>query len=251
MAGVPPDAFSSDGQVWGNPLYDWEFHKETGFEWWGRRLRHASTVYDVTRIDHFRGFCDYFSIPAGDTTARNGCWRAGPGNAFIDSVKSSVPGLSIIAEDLGYLSPGVADLLRHSGFPGMKVLQFAFDSRESGDYLPYNYERNSVVYTGTHDNTTTADWKLSAPPDDVAFACRYLDITSGRDLTEGMVRAALGCVSFLAVIPLQDWMGLGKEARVNTPSTLGGNWVWRLQTKHLTKSLSEKISSYTALYGRS
>lgn len=250
VAGVPPDAFSADGQVWGNPLYNWEYHRETDYAWWGQRLRHASAIYDVTRIDHFRGFCDYFAIPAGDKTARNGKWMLGPGKGFIDSMKRQVPGIRIIAEDLGYLSPEVAELLEDSGFPGMKVLQFAFDSRESGDYLPHNYPKNSVVYTGTHDNTTTADWEYSAPLEDVKYAKEYLNVNTPRGLTEGMIRAALGSVSFLAVIPLQDWMELGKQARINTPSTLGGNWTWRAAAESLTPALARRIRGLTSLYGR-
>lgn len=161
VAGCPPDAFAADGQLWGNPLYNWDVHLKTGCAWWIRRLRHASAVYDVVRIDHFRGFESYYAIPARDKTAVNGVWRKGPGTAFIDVIRRKLPDVRIIAEDLGYLTDDVKALLRASGFPGMKVLQFAFDSREESDYLPHNYTQNSVVYTGTHDNTTTADWELS------------------------------------------------------------------------------------------
>ena len=253
VAGCPPDAFAADGQLWGNPLYNWDVHLKTGCAWWIRRLRHASAVYDVVRIDHFRGFESYYAIPARDKTAVNGVWRKGPGTAFIDVIRRKLPDVRIIAEDLGYLTDDVKALLRASGFPGMKVLQFAFggfDSREESDYLPHNYTQNSVVYTGTHDNTTTADWELSAPAGDVAFARRYLDVDGGADFTRRFIRAALASVSVTAVIPMPDWLGLGAEARINTPSTLGGNWLWRMDPAALTDALAADILALTKLYGR-
>lgn len=250
VAGCPPDAFSADGQLWGNPLYDWPVHLADDCDWWVRRLRHAGQVYDVVRIDHFRGFESYWSIPAGDKTAAGGRWRLGPGLPFIETLKRRLPDLPIIAEDLGYQTDALRQLLAQSGFPGMKVLQFAFDSREESDYLPHNYGPNAVVYTGTHDNTTTADWQYSAPPADVAFAKRYLDITPDRDFTEAFLRAALSCVAETCIIPMQDWLGLGKEARMNTPSTLGGNWQWRLCAGSLSARLADRIRQLTRMYGR-
>ena len=250
VAGCPPDAFAADGQLWGNPLYNWDVHLKTGCAWWIRRLRHASAVYDVVRIDHFRGFESYYAIPARDKTAVNGVWRKGPGTAFIDVIRRKLPDVRIIAEDLGYLTDDVKALLRASGFPGMKVLQFAFDSREESDYLPHNYTQNSVVYTGTHDNTTTADWELSAPAGDVAFARRYLDVEGDADFTRRFIRAALASVSDTAVIPMPDWLGLGAEARINTPSTLGGNGLWRMDPAALTDALAADILALTKLYGR-
>ncbi len=250
VAGVPPDGFSADGQVWGNPLYDWKRHKEEDFAWWIRRLRHAGGIYDVVRIDHFRGFAGYFSIPAGEDTAKNGRWETGPGLPFLHAIRRALPDLRIIAEDLGYLTDDVRKLLQASGYPGMKLLQFAFDSREASDYLPHHYGRNSVVYTGTHDNTTTRDWQESAPPDDVALARDYLNAPPGSDLTEAMIRAALASVCDTAIIPLPDWLNLGREGRINTPSTLGGNWVWRCAPNALTGELSERILHLTRLYGR-
>lgn len=250
VAGCPPDAFAADGQLWGNPLYNWDVHLKTGCAWWVRRLRHASAVYDVVRIDHFRGFESYYAIPSRDKTAVNGTWRKGPGTALIDVLRQKLPGVRIIAEDLGYLTDDVKALLRASGFPGMKVLQFAFDSREESDYLPHNYTQNSVVYTGTHDNTTTADWERSAPAADVAFAKRYLDAGAGVDFTRRCIRAALASVSDTAIIPMPDWLGLGGEARINTPSTLGGNWLWRVDPAALTDALAADILSLTKLYGR-
>lgn len=250
VAGCPPDAFSEDGQLWGNPLYDWTAHEQTQFAWWVHRMRHASTVYDVVRIDHFRGFESYYAIPSGEKTAVNGTWRTGPGLALIDALKTQLPGLRIIAEDLGYMTDGVRALLRDSGFPGMKVLQFAFDSREESDYLPHNYTRNAVVYTGTHDNTTMEDWQLSAAPTDVAFCKRYLDIPDDAPFARSCIRAAYMSVADTCIIPLADWLALGEEARINVPSTLGGNWVWRVDGALLTDALAEEIAAMTKLYGR-
>lgn len=250
VAGCPPDAFSEDGQLWGNPLYAWDVHLATGCAWWVRRMQHAGSVYDVVRIDHFRGFESYYAIPAGDETAVNGTWRKGPGMALITTLREKLPDVQIIAEDLGYQTDALRALLADSGFPGMKVLQFAFDSREESDYLPHNYTHNCVVYTGTHDNTTSADWELSAPAADVAFAKRYLDLAPGEDFARKLVRAALASVADTAVIPLQDWLGLGAGARMNTPSTLGGNWLWRVSGAALTDALAQDIRRLTKLYGR-
>ena len=250
VAGVPPDAFSADGQLWGNPLYDWKRHAADGYAWWIRRLRAAAGVYDAVRIDHFRGFAGYYAIPAGSETAAVGDWKPGPGLAFIETIRREAPGLSIIAEDLGYLTPEVRRLLADSGFPGMKVLQFAFDSREESDYLPHNYTRNSVVYTGTHDNTTTRDWIESAPPDDVAFAREYLGVGEDADFTLAMVRAALSSVCDTAIIPMADWLRLGAQGRINTPSTLGGNWMWRMRAGEPGAGLRAAIRRLTKIYGR-
>ena len=250
VAGVPPDAFSADGQLWGNPLYNWRRHRADGYAWWLRRLRHAARVYDVVRIDHFRGFESYYAIPAAAKTAARGRWRKGPGMDLIGAIQRELPGLGVIAEDLGYLTPAVRRLLAESGYPGMKVLQFAFDSREESDYLPHNYPRNTVVYTGTHDNTTTEDWQRSAAPEDVAFARRYLDITPMTNFTYSFIRAALGSVADTCIIPLQDYLCLGAEARINTPSTLGDNWVWRVRREALTPQLAAGIRELTRMYGR-
>lgn len=250
VAGCPPDAFSTTGQLWGNPLYRWEAHFADDCDWWTRRLRHAGRVYDVVRIDHFRGFESYWAIPAGDADATGGRWCAGPGLPLIETIKRRLPELFIIAEDLGYQTDSLRKLLEQSGFPGMKVLQFAFDSREESDYLPHNYTSNSVVYTGTHDNTTTADWEKSAPAEDVRHARRYLDLTPERSFAECLIRTALSSVSNTCVIPMQDWLGLGKEARMNTPSTLGGNWQWRLRPDALTPELCAHIRALSRLYGR-
>ncbi len=249
VAGCPPDAFAADGQLWGNPLYDWNYHCATHYEWWCRRLTHACAVYDVVRIDHFRGFESYYSIPACEHTARNGSWRKGPGVDFIHTIHAKLPDAKIIAEDLGYLTPAVKDLLRASGYPGMKILQFAFDSRESGDYMPHNYQINSVVYTGTHDNTTISAWQNEALPKDVKLAQQYMACASG-NLGPAFIRTALACVSQTAIIPMQDWLGLGAEARLNTPSTSQGNWKWRMAPDAATPTLAQHIHSLTQLYGR-
>lgn len=249
VAGCPPDGFSATGQLWGNPLYNWPLHAADGFAWWCRRMRHATSIYDVVRIDHFRGFESYYAIPADATEATQGQWCKGPDRAFIAALHQNLPDARIIAEDLGYLTPEVYAMLTASGYPGMKVLQFAFDSRESGDYLPHNYQRNSVVYTGTHDNTTTQGWQKTAAPADVDNACRYLACTR-RTLTEAMVRAALASVCSTAIIPMADWLRLPAAARINTPSTQGGNWQWRLPAKALTQTLAAHIAALTSLYGR-
>ena len=248
VAGCPPDAFAADGQLWGNPLYDWPRHEAEDFRWWKQRIKHATSIYDVVRIDHFRGFESYYSIPAGNKTAAGGHWEKGPDRAFIDAMHKALGEGGIIAEDLGYLTPEVKAMLAASGYPGMKIMQFAFDSREPGNYLPYTYPRNSVVYTGTHDNVTAEGWRQSASAEDVAYACRYLRCAP-EDLTEAMICACLSCVSDMAVIPLADWLHLDAEARINTPSTQGSNWQWRL-TRPLTPALSAHIAELTALYHR-
>lgn len=248
VAGCPPDAFAADGQLWGNPLYDWPRHEAEDFRWWKRRIKHATSIYDVVRIDHFRGFESYYSIPSGNKTAAGGHWEKGPDRAFIDAIHKALGEGGIIAEDLGYLTPEVKAMLAASGYPGMKIMQFAFDSREPGNYLPYTYPRNSVVYTGTHDNVTAEGWRQSASAEDVAYACRYLRCAP-EDLTEAMICACLSCVSEMAVIPLADWLHLDAEARINTPSTQGANWQWRL-TQPLTPALSAHIAELTALYHR-
>lgn len=248
VAGCPPDYFSADGQLWGNPLYDWPTHKATGFAWWKQRMKHATSIYDVVRIDHFRGFESYYSIPAGSTTAAGGHWEKGPDRDFIHAMQQALGGGNIIAEDLGYLTPEVKAMLAESGYPGMKIMQFAFDSRESGNYLPHTYPRNSVVYTGTHDNVTTEGWRSNASAEDIAYACRYLRCTP-ETLTEGMICACLASVSDTAIIPLADWLHLGSEARINTPSTQGANWHWRL-AQPLPATLAGHIAELTTLYER-
>ncbi len=250
VAGCPPDAFSATGQLWGNPLYRWDYHKETGYEWWMKRIAHCYELYDVVRIDHFRGFDEYYAIPYGNVTAEHGKWEKGPGYDLFKVMKEKLGDKAVIAEDLGFLTPSVIKLVKKTGYPGMKILQFAFDSREESDYLPHNYVRNSVVYTGTHDNDTTLGWLNAMNRKDRSFARRYLGIRSNRDVQWEFIRAALSSVSDTAIIPMQDYLGLGSEARINTPSTLGDNWKWRMTQGQLTDELAEKIYKMSKMYGR-
>ena len=252
VAGCPPDAFSATGQLWGNPLYDWEYHKKTGYEWWIRRIEHCLKLYDVVRIDHFRGFDEYYSIPYGETTAINGQWLPGPGMDLFRAIEEKLGRPEIIAEDLGFLTPSVLKLLKDSGFPGMKVLQFAFDARESSNYLPYTYPENCVVYTGTHDNDTTRGWYHAVGKYARDFAKEYmckprLDEDS---LAGDFICLEMGSVADLCVIPMQDYLGLGSEARINIPSTLGGNWVWRMKKGQFDEETAAEIYRVTKLYGR-
>ena len=252
VAGCPPDAFSATGQLWGNPLYDWEYHKKTGYEWWIRRIEHCLKLYDVVRIDHFRGFDEYYSIPYGETTAINGQWMPGPGMDLFRAIEEKLGRPEIIAEDLGFLTPSVLKLLKDSGFPGMKVLQFAFDARESSNYLPHTYPTNCVVYTGTHDNDTTRGWYRAVGKYARDFAKEYmckprLDEDS---LAEDFICMAMGSVADLCVVPMQDYLGLGSEARINIPSTLGGNWVWRMKKGQFDEETAAEIYRVTKLYGR-
>ena len=241
VAGCPPDGFAADGQLWGNPLFDWEAMKADGYRWWIRRIAAQFQLYDTLRIDHFRGFDEYYAIPYGDKTARNGRWKPGPGIAFFKAVNRALGKKDIIAEDLGFLTPSVHKLLKDSGYPGMKVLEFAFDSREESDYLPHNYSNNCVVYTGTHDNDTVNGWIPCMNRKDLAFAKKYLGVRRASDICESLIRTALGCVADTAVIPMQDYLGLGAEARINTPSTLGGNWEWRMEHGAYTEELSRHM----------
>jgi len=250
VAGCPPDAFSEDGQLWGNPLYRWDVMKKDGYRWWIRRLAAAGELYDMVRLDHFRGFQAYWSVPFGDTTAKNGKWIKGPGMDFINAVKTKLPQLQMIAEDLGFLTQEVLDLRDASGFPGMKVLEFAFDSREPSEYLPHTYIQNTVCYTGTHDNMTMRQWFETAPADSVAYAKSYMCLSEQEGLVWGVIRTALSSVSDLCIIPLQDWLNLGAEARMNFPGTTGSNWVWRTLPGSCTDTLAKKIYGLTQLYGR-
>ena len=251
VAGCPPDAFSEDGQLWGNPLYRWERMKEDGYQWWMHRLAAAGKLYDVVRLDHFRGFEAYWSVPFGDETARNGRWIQGPGLDFVNAVKEKLPQISLIAEDLGFLTQEVLDLRDESGFPGMKVLGFAFDSREPSDYLPHTCPRNSVCYTGTHDNMTMRQWFETAPADAVAYAREYMALSEEEGLVWGVVRTAQSCVSDLCVIPMQDLLDLGGEARMNFPgTTTGSNWTWRACSGFTGNGLAQRLYGLTKLYGR-
>ena len=251
VAGCPPDAFSATGQLWGNPLYDWEYHEKTGFVWWIRRLEHCYKLYDVVRVDHFRGFDEYYAIPYGDKTAEFGEWRKGPGLKLFTAVKKAMGETPIIAEDLGYLTESVIQLVKDTGYPGMKVLQFAFDSREESDYLPHNYEHNCVVYTGTHDNNTILGWLDEMAPEDRLLAERYLNnrYTRKEDMPWDFIRLAMASVADLAITPIQEFLCLGGEARINRPSTLGINWKWRLLKGQITHEVTGRMYDMTKLYG--
>lgn len=251
VAGVPPDYFSADGQLWGNPLYDWDAMEKDGYRWWIRRLSASARIFDVVRIDHFRGLESYWAVPYGDTSARNGCWVKGPGMAFIRRVKQALPHLRFIAEDLGYVTREVMQLVEDSGFPGMKVLEFAFDSREAGDYMPHTYTRNTVCYTGTHDNETLVQWATASDPRDYALACRYLGKGEGESICSAVIRAGMASVSDTFIVQMQDWLELGEESRMNQPGTLGGrNWRWRCGEDALSDDLAARIGDLTALYRR-
>jgi len=251
VAGVPPDYFTADGQLWGNPIYDWAHMKSTGYAWWIRRMRSAATLFDCVRIDHFRGLSSYWSVDADATTARNGVWVKGPGIEFVNTFKAALPELEIIAEDLGYLTEEVHQLLADSGFPGMKVLQFAFDVREPSNYLPHTYDRHCVCYAGTHDNTTTAGWFSEANKDDVAFSVQYLGLNEREGYVGGMLRGGMGSVADLFVAQMQDYIGLDSNSRMNIPGTLGGNnWRWRLLPGEFNETLADKIAEMTHIYGR-
>lgn len=252
VAGCPPDGFSATGQLWGNPLYDWEYHKKTGYEWWIKRIEYCFKLYDVVRIDHFRGFDEYYSIPYGDKTAVNGHWVKGPGLEFFQTIEEKLGNLNIIAEDLGFLTDTVLKLLEDTGFPGMKVIQFAFDSREAANYLPHTYTPNCVVYTGTHDNDTTRGWYHSVSKECRTFAKEYLRKTAldEDDLSWDFIAMAMSSVADLCVIPIQDYLCLDEKARINTPSTLGNNWVWRMKKNQIREELVERIYKVTKLYGR-
>ncbi len=245
FAGVPPDFFAADGQFWGNPLYDWDRLEKTGYRWWIERLCAAFSLFDIVRIDHFRGFQAYWSIPAGAEKASEGRWVKGPGLRFFEVVRDAIPGAKIIAEDLGFITPGVAKLREDAGFPGIAVLQFAFGDRNDNFYLPHNMEPNSVVYSGTHDNDTSTGWYETASESTRDHVRRYLE-TPGYAINWDLIRAAYRSVAKLAIFPFQDLMGLGSEARMNTPGQALGNWQWRYQTWQLEK-LTRESSQYLQL----
>lgn len=250
VAGCPPDYFSKKGQLWGNPLYDWDHLKSTNYKWWFNRIKAASKLFDITRIDHFRAFDSYYAIPYPAEDAINGEWLEGPGIEFFDKMKEAIGDIPIIAEDLGFLTPGVIKLLKDSGYPGMKVLQFAFDGDMNNSYLPHNYTENSVVYTGTHDNDTLLGWYSTADKKTIQFAKEYCKITPEEGFCWGLIRTAYESISDCAIIQMQDILELGTEARMNIPSTLGGNWVWRIDKKMLTEELAQKIYKLCKLSGR-
>ncbi len=255
VAGCPPDGFSATGQLWGNPLYRWEYHKSTGYDWWMSRMWFCFQMYDVVRIDHFRGFDEYYSIPYGEETAVNGHWEKGPGIDLFRCMEQRLGKHQVIAEDLGYVTDSVRKMVQESGFPGMKVLEFAFDSRDSGsasDYLPHNYAENSAAYTGTHDNETIAGWFRSITDEERQMARDYLcdQHTPAEELYKSFIALVMRSRSDLCIIPMQDYLGLDNQSRMNQPSTLGKNWKWRLVKGELSDELKEEILAITRRYGR-
>ena len=250
VAGVPPDYFSATGQLWGNPLYDWNKLRETGYKWWIDRVRGSLYLCDIIRIDHFRGFEAYWAVPFGEPTAQNGQWVQGPGIDLFNAIKNALGELPIIAEDLGTMTQGVIDLREGTGFPGMKILGFAFDSQEENDYLPHTYTKNCVVYTGTHDNDTFVGWFNQANEADKQFAKNYLNTRNDNEIHWDAIRAAWSSVADMAIAPIQDFFGLGSEARINTPGVASGNWQWRIKDNILTDELAEKIANLTKIYSR-
>ena len=250
VAGVPPDAFSATGQLWGNPIYRWKYHKATGYDWWMQRLEQMFRLYDVVRIDHFRGFDEYWAVPYGDQDAMGGKWCKGPGYALFKVMKERLGDREIIAEDLGYLTSSVLKLVKRTGYPGMKVLQFAFDGNTENAYLPHNHTNNAVVYTGTHDNDTTRGWYTSSDPEQQELIDKYVGICCSQSATWELIRLAMQSVADTAIIPIQDYLDYGSAARINTPSTLGGNWCWRLVPGELTEELGAKMREFARLYGR-
>lgn len=251
IAGCPPDAFSETGQLWGNPLYDWNYMEKTGYKWWIKRVEESLKLYDVVRIDHFRGFESYWEIPYGDTTAINGEWVKGPGIKLFNAIKESLGEINVIAEDLGFLTKEVKEFLEETGFPGMKVLQFAFDEREESNYLPHTYTNNCIAYTGTHDNDTFRGWfELTGNKSDVKYCKEYLALTEEEGYNWGFIRGAWASVADVSIALMQDFLNLGNETRVNFPSTLGGNWKWRIKEGSYNTELADKIYKYTKMYGR-
>ena len=251
VAGVPPDYFTADGQLWGNPLYDWEKMASDGFRWWIRRMRAAGRMFDTVRIDHFRGLESYWAVPYGDTTARNGRWRPGPAYDFVRAIQTALPELNVIAEDLGYMTDEVIALRESSGWPGMKILQFAFDPKGESEHLPHLHERNNVCYFGTHDNVTLGQWLLQADDENLAFAREYLGLNAREGLANGLLRAGMGSVADLFVAQMQDWLGLTKDCRMNEPGLLGGgNWCWRMAPGAASPELAGRIRAMTERYGR-
>ncbi len=250
VAGCPPDYFSETGQLWGNPLYDWDYLKSTGYKWWFERIKSASKLFDITRIDHFRAFDTYYAIPYPSENAINGEWRLGPNIDFFNKMKEELGDIPIVAEDLGELFDSVKELLKKTGYPGMKILQFAFDGKPDNDFIPSKYVENSVVYTGTHDNDTVIGWYNSAPAYERENCNKYLDIHEGDSINMKFIEAVYKSCADYAIIPMQDVLGLDSTARINTPSTLGGNWAWRISKNALTKEISDTLKELSVRYSR-
>ena len=250
VAGCPPDAFSATGQLWGNPLYRWDVMEKEGFDWWIARIRAMSRLFDLTRIDHFRGFAGYYAIDADAPTAENGRWEKGPGEKFFDTLFQQLPDTALIAEDLGIITRDVEQLRDHYRLPGMKILQFAFSVQEQSSYLPHNCPKRAVIYTGTHDNSPLALWRQEADPADIAFAKEYLGLNDEEGFNRGIIRGGMSSVAKLFVAQMQDYLELGAGHRTNEPGTQSGNWQWRMLPGELTPELAQRIRKLTRIYGR-
>lgn len=255
IAGCPPDGFSAIGQLWGNPLYRWDYHRNTGYAWWMSRLWYCFNMYDVVRIDHFRGFDEYFSIPYGAETAKGGHWEQGPGMSLFNRMKEVLGDRAVIAEDLGYMTDTVKQLVADSGFPGMKVLEFAFDSRDTGnasDYLPHNYDKNCVAYTGTHDNETLTGWFKNISDEERTMTRDYLNDyhSSDEEIYWNIINLVMRSHADLCIIPMQDYLGYDNSARMNQPSTVGINWRWRITEEEMPEKLQKDIRTLTRRFGR-
>ncbi len=250
VAGVPPDAFSEDGQLWGNPLYDWGRMEECDFEWWKQRMHSNSLLYDYIRIDHFIGVVNYYSIKAGSKSAKKGEWRMGPGKKLTDAIDSSIGDAKIIAEDLGIVSDAVKDLLKETGYPGMNIIEFAFGGGPDNSHLPHNYKPNSLVYGGTHDNETVVGYFGNQKKADLKYAYEYLGVTKKEEIPYAVLRAAYASVSAIAIFQVQDILEMGNEARMNTPSTVGDNWKWRMLKNSLTKKKAKELKRLAIFYAR-
>lgn len=251
VSGCPPDAFSEDGQLWGNPVYNWQYLEETQYEWWVKRIKQSLRLYDVLRLDHFRGFEAFWAVPNGEKTARNGTWVKGPGMKLFDALNKQFKDLKIIAEDLGFLTKETIELKEKTGFPGMKVLEFAFGGGSKNTYLPHNYENNCVAYTGTHDNDTVRGWiETTGNKEHVENAKEYLNLTKEEGYNWGIIRGAWSSVADTSIGLMQDFLNLGNEARMNMPSTLNNNWSWRAKDDVFTDELANKIYRMTKIYGR-
>ena len=252
VAGCPPDAFTAKGQLWGNPLYNWDYMKNTPhpYDWWQRRIEYTLKLYDVIRIDHFRGFESYYAVPYGYDDAVNGTWRKGPGIDFFDSLKEKFGNLPIIAEDLGFFTDDVYKMLSKTGFPGMKVLEFGFDEAGNSAHLPHNCPKNSVVYTGTHDNNTIMGWKELLEQSKLKFMMDYLNVKNEKEINWAMINSAFATMADTVIIPIQDYLGIDGSGRINTPSTLGQNWKWRVRNGQINDQLANKMRSLTEIYSR-
>lgn len=250
VSGVPPDSFSDDGQLWGNPIYNWERLEDSDYEWWVRRFEHSFKLYDILRLDHFRGFDAYWEVEYGEKTAIKGEWKKGPGIRFFNKIEEKLGNLNIIAEDLGVYSEGLGKLLEETGFPNMKILQFAFDRDNDSGFLPHNYDKNCVVYVGTHDNHPAMAWFETAPKEEYDYAVKYFKLDEEEGLNWGLLRGAWGSPAYLAIGQIQDFLDLGEEARMNEPSTTKGNWTWRVSESMLTDKLAQRIRDLTLVYKR-